>query len=70
MTAFLDGFFSVFRSPFSVHGEILLMDWDEGGYVVQPAGEPVEPPSIRTSWKKVGDYLRNAMTEYEHHVQQ
>jgi len=70
MHTFLDGFFSVFRVPFSSPGEILLMDWDEGWYVVQPAGDPVEPPSIRNSWKKVGNYLRTAMTEYEHHIQQ
>jgi len=70
MTAFLDGFFSVFRAPFSVPDEILSMDWDEGWCVVQPAGDLVEPPTIHTSWKKVGDYLRNAMTQYEYHIQQ
>jgi len=52
MNAFLDGFFSVFRSPFSVPGEVLSLDWDEGGCAVQPAGDPVEPPGIRASWKK------------------
>ena len=70
MTAFLDGFFLVFRCPFSVPGEVLSMDWDGDWQAIQPAGDFVEPPSVRASWKKVGDYLRTAMTEYEHHIQQ
>ena len=70
MSAFLDGFFSVFRSPFSAPDEILSMDWDEDWYVVKPSGNLVEPPDICTAWTKVGNYLRTAMTEYEHHIQQ
>ena len=78
MSAFLDGFFSVFRVPFCVPGEIPQMDWDgdssidlsKDWQIIKPAGDPVEPPSIAGSWKKVGNYLRNAMTEYEHNIQQ
>jgi hypothetical protein len=70
MSAFMDGFFSVFRCPFSVPGEILSMDWDVDYYVMQPPDGLVEPPNIRTSWEKVGNYLRNAISEYEHSIQQ
>ena len=70
MPTFLDGFFSVFRCPFSFPGEVLSMDWDGDWYTVQPSGDLVEPPSARTAWEKVGNALRNAMTEYEHHIQQ
>jgi hypothetical protein len=70
MPTFLDGFFSVFRCPFSFPGDIPPMDWDVDGYVIKPCGVLVEPPSVRTAWEKVGNALRNAMTEYEHHIQQ
>jgi hypothetical protein len=70
MSAFLDGFFSVFRCPFSVPGEIVSMDWDGDWHIIKPSGEPVPPPDIGTAWKKVGNYLRTAMTEYEHNIQQ
>ena len=65
MFAFLDGFFSVFRCPFAVPGDVLSMDWEGDGYLVKPSGPLVEPPNIHTAWKKVGNYLRTAMTEYE-----
>ena len=70
MSAFLDGFFSVFRCPFAVPGDIVLMNWDGDWHIVKPSGDVVEPPDIRTSWEKVGKYLRTAMTEYEHRIQQ
>ena len=70
MSAFVDGFFSVFRAPFCVPGEILSMDWDGDWQVIKPAGEIKPPPNLRTTWEKVGNYLRNAMTEYEHNIQQ
>jgi len=70
MSAFSEGLLSVFRCPFSVPNDILSMDWDGNRYVVKPSGNLVEPPDIRTSWEKVGNYLRAAMTEYEHHIQQ
>ena len=70
MSAFLDGFFSVFRCPFSVPNDILSMDWDGDRYIIKPSGDLVEPSDIRTAWKKVGNYLRTAMTEYEYHIQQ
>ena len=70
MSAFFDGFFSVFRSPFSVPDEILSMNGDGDWHIVEPSGTLVDPPDIRTAWEKVGNYLRTAMTEYEHHIQQ
>ena len=70
MPTFFDGFFSVFRCPFSLPGEVLPLDWDGDGYVIEPCGTLVDPPNIRTAWEKVGSYLRNAMTEYEQHIQQ
>ena len=76
MSAFLDGFFSVFRVPFCAPSEIPQMDWgvdlsSKDWQVIKPAGDIIiEPPSVAASWKKVGNYLRNAMTEYEHNIQQ
>ena len=70
MSAFLDGFFSVFRAPFCPPGEIPTMDWgvdlsNENWRVIKPAGEIKPPPNLRTTWEKVGKYLQYAMTEYE-----
>jgi len=75
MSAFLDGFFSVFRAPFCVPGEMPQMDWgvdlsNKDWQIIKPAGEIKPPPNLRTTWKKVGNYLRHAMTEYEHNIQQ
>jgi hypothetical protein len=70
MYSFFDGFFSIFRCPFSVPSDILSMDWDGDWHIVKPSGDIVDPPNIRTAWEKVGNYLRTAMTEYEHHIQQ
>jgi hypothetical protein len=66
MTAFFDGFFSVFRVPFSVPDEPLSMDWDGDGFCVRPAGKVLMPSDIPLYWKKVGNYLRTSMTDYEH----
>jgi hypothetical protein len=70
MSAFLDGFFSIFRCPFFVPGVIMPLDWDEDLLVVKPSGDIEKPPDTRSVWAKVDDYLRTAMSEYERNIQQ
>ncbi|MDR3234747.1 MAG: hypothetical protein LBT46_13990 [Planctomycetaceae bacterium] len=70
MTAFFDGFFSVFQCPVFMTDSIVPMDWDGDGYVVKPAGDLIDPPDIGSAWKKVGQYLQTSMSEYEHRPEQ
>lgn len=70
MNAFLNGFFSVFLPPIIPPGDIPSLDLDGDGFIVKPAGELLAPPTLASTWQKVGKHLKTAMSDYEHHAKQ